>query len=138
MVSSWTIGVGVISFWNNDQLYLMVSQLVPHIVGTIFSCFPHVVWLNHFMYNRCISHGHIYIAVDTILYSYTLPIDYFSYLFLSLCLSCNLSQAKGCNNYCPFYLGYFSFFFFAAQKSSYFTISVAARSFFLLRGFISM
>jgi len=41
-----------------------------------------------------ISYGHqVYIVIDKDMYSYTLPIDHSSYILLSLCLSCNLSQA---------------------------------------------
>ena len=36
----------------------------------------------------------IYIVVDIALYLYTLPIDYYLLPYLSLCLSCNLSQAQ--------------------------------------------
>ena len=51
------------------------------------------------MYSKCSPYGHqIYIAINTILYPYTLPIDHSSYFFSSLCLSCNLSQAKGHNS----------------------------------------
>ena len=35
----------------------------------------------------------IYIVVDIVLYLYTLLIDYRFFPYLSLCLSCNLSQA---------------------------------------------
>ena len=38
-------------------------------------------------------------VVDTILYLYALPINYLFYSYLSLCLSCNLSQAQDCNRY---------------------------------------
>ena len=34
-----------------------------------------------------------YMAVDTILYIYALPIDFIPHSYLSLCLSYNLSQA---------------------------------------------
>ena len=42
-------------------------------------------------------------SIDIILYSYTLPIDHFSYSFSSICLSYNLSWAKGHNMKSLFY-----------------------------------
>lgn len=39
----------------------------------------------------------VYIVVDTIMYLYTLPINYLLFPYLSLCFSCNLNQAWDCN-----------------------------------------
>ena len=74
--------------------FYIYNQSAPYIVVETSSCF-----LTHFLISIvCIPHSlQVYIAVDTILYLYTLPIDFIPHSYLSLCLSCNLSQAKGYN-----------------------------------------
>jgi len=55
--------------------FLIFSLLIPH-------CFLKDTFL--------FPYGHI--VVDTVLYPYTLPIDYSLHSYSSLCPSCNLSQ----------------------------------------------
>ena len=70
------------------------NQSVSHVVVEASLCFPHLFFITYI----CIPYGWwVYIAVDTILYLYTLPIDSFLTLNSSLCLSCNLSQSWGYN-----------------------------------------
>ena len=58
---------------------------------SLFSLLKDVFLLSHSL--------QVYIVVDTILYLYTLPIDYLFYFYSSLCLSYNLSQAQDCNTF---------------------------------------
>jgi len=71
-------------------IFFILHQSAPHIVEAS-ACPPYVSLIVsprmpfHFlMVTR-------YIAIDIILYSYTLPINHFLHPYLSLCLSCNLS-----------------------------------------------
>ena len=84
------------SFFMTQQLatlciIYMYDQLVFHVVVKALLCFPYYFLMS----NICIMHSiQVYIAINTILYLYTLLIDSISHSYSSLCLSCNLSQAK--------------------------------------------
>ena len=65
---------------------LMQKVLLPCFILVVSSCFnPHVCLIVGLW--TCIN------SIDTFMYSYTLPILHFPYLFSSLCLSCNLSSS---------------------------------------------
>ena len=97
---SWTC-VKVCFFYDSQLLYLIFSpcniskyfiqqQRLPHVLLMLFL----------FLFSRTPFHFLIvirYIAVDMILYPYTLPIDNLHHSYSSLCLSCNLSQAQDHN-----------------------------------------
>jgi len=89
LIIAWTKVKG-----NND----MIGYAASVSVSTSCSRCNNLAWSPCFMIH--LLHGlyiifswleHIY-NVDTTLYPYTLPIDYSSYPFSSICLSCNLSQ----------------------------------------------
>jgi len=69
--------------------------------GCFIDCAIFTVLCSFFMlYLLLIPHDlYVYIVVDTSLYSYTLLIGYSLLSYLSLCLSCNLSQVQECNTH---------------------------------------
>jgi len=81
--------------------YIYCGLYSPHILSVstlyssrgllVFSLFlSYCLFKNVFLF----SHSHwVYIATNTSLYPYVLPVDYSFYPFSSLCLSYNLSQA---------------------------------------------
>ena len=88
-----------------DDLLFFYTICFPHISLVSTSCSKSGIFMwfllstYYFLIDTfLIPHGlQIYIVVDTVLYLYALPIDYLSYSFSSLCLSCNLSQAHNKN-----------------------------------------
>ena len=60
--------------------------------------------------------------INTVLYSYNLPIDYILLSSSKLCLSCNLSQAQNHNITASFIFSKFSFFFQILYCHEYFLV----------------
>ena len=76
------------------DIYLMLYQLVPHIVVETFSYFSYSLFIVFLRvsYLFLIVYRYIY-SSRQVLYFYALPIDHLLTPFSSLCLSCNVSQA---------------------------------------------
>ena len=76
-------------------IVVLVSILYSrHYILIDFSILPHVLYrCGHMFFSWFIGIFIGIYSVDTVLYSYTLPIDHFFHSYSSLCLSCNLSQA---------------------------------------------
>ena len=94
MKALWKIGQRI---WCNDWLHCSRSQSVPYVVDVVSLFLSFCLWSHNICIIDILLIVFRYIAIDTILYSYALPIDHSSTSFPSLCLSCNLSQAKGHN-----------------------------------------
>jgi len=81
---------------NGCAIVVSVSTLYSrHYILIDSSILPHVLYHYRHMFSRhMFSLWFIGIySVNTVLYPYALPIDYFLHSYSSLCLSCNLSQA---------------------------------------------
>ena len=65
---------------------LMQQVLLPCLILTVSSCSnPHVCFM--------VGHQTRINSVDTLLYPYALPLEFYSLNFSNLCLSCNLSSS---------------------------------------------
>ena len=83
--------------WRQWSVVPKQSQSVPHVVGAISwpdLHVPHVFsscsWTHVYLIVTCLTS--IY-SVDTLLYPYTLPLQFISYTFSSLCLSATWALA---------------------------------------------
>ena len=97
--------LGFVSLLTHNYYTLHYTLYFPHVISVstsysskgllIFSSFsPHYFLKDTLL----VSYSYqVYIVVNTVLYLYTLPIDYLLTLFSSLCFSCNLSQTQDYN-----------------------------------------
>jgi len=98
VVALWTTCVGVISYYNSLFYYALLYSCI-YSVSTLYSSGEFL------MFSSLLSQGHLIYNLWSLIiyiYKYSLVFLHFTnwYIFtpyFSLCLSCNLSQAKGCN-----------------------------------------